>query len=165
MLDLVNDILDAAKLQAGKFEVQFGSTDINDILENRKQFFEVSAGDRHIKLETLVSKDLPKNIPLDQQRIKQVLNNLMSNALKYTPDGGSVTVSAFVHDPASSVATETAKLRLALPSPLPENAFPANKHSLVVAVSDSGIGIAADLMPRLFNKFQQLNNAAFVSNI
>jgi signal transduction histidine kinase len=63
MLDLVNDILDAAKLQAGKFEVQLEPTDITDIVENRKQFFEVAALDRHIKLETVVSKDMPKTIP------------------------------------------------------------------------------------------------------
>jgi signal transduction histidine kinase len=165
MLDLVNDILDAAKLQAGKFEVQLGPTDISDVIENRKQFFEISANDRHIKLEVLVSKEIPKVVSLDAQRIKQVLNNLMSNALKYTPDGGSVTVSAFVHDPAATVSSEIGKLKLMLPSPLPENAFPPNKQSLVVAVSDTGVGIAADLMPKLFSKFQQLNNTTFVSNI
>jgi signal transduction histidine kinase len=87
---------------------------------------------------------MPKTIPLDIQRIKQVLNNLMSNAMKYTPDGGSVTVSAFVHEPAASITSEVGKLHLTLPSPLPENAFPPNKRSLVITVSDSGIGIADD---------------------
>src|SRR4051812_6001761 len=74
MLDLVNDILDAAKLQAGKFEVQLQPGDINDIVENRKQFFEISADERHVKLQTVMSKDIPKDVPMDVQRIKQVLN-------------------------------------------------------------------------------------------
>jgi signal transduction histidine kinase len=165
MLDLVNDILDAAKLQAGKFEVQLVPTDIVEIIENREEFFEVSAEERHIKLETIIAKDIPKDIPMDMQRIKQVLNNLLSNAMKYTADNGSVTVSAFVHDPAVAVATEISKLKIPLPAPLPETAFPAGKRSLVVAVSDTGMGISTELLPKLFSKFQQLNNTAFVSNI
>jgi PAS domain S-box-containing protein len=165
MLDLVNDILDASKLQAGKFEVQLEPTDFSDILENRKQFFEISANDRHIKLDAVISKDLPKNIPLDHQRMKQVLNNLMSNALKYTPDNGTVTVSAFVHDPAESIASEIGKLKVTFPAPLANMALPSDKHSLVVAVSDTGVGIAEDLLPRLFSKYQQLNNASFMSHI
>jgi len=164
MLDLVNDILDASKLQAGKFEVQLEPADIGDIIENRMQFFEISAHDRHIKLESLITKDIPK-IPLDIQRTKQVLNNLMSNALKYTPDSGSVTVSAFVHEPGAMIASEISKLKLILPSSLPEQMFPQNKRALVVTVSDTGVGIASDLLPKLFSKYQQLNNATFVSNI
>ena len=165
MLDMVNDILDAAKLQAGKFEVQLEPTDITEIIDNRKDFFSVTADERHIKLETIFSKDLPKNIPLDAQRIKQVLNNLMSNAMKFTADGGNITVSTFIHDPSATIASEVGKIKLTLPAPFPENAFPPNKHSLVVAVSDTGIGIAADQLPKLFSKFQQLNSTTFVSNI
>jgi signal transduction histidine kinase len=93
------------------------------------------------------------------QRIKQVLNNLMSNAMKYTPDGGSVTVSAFVHEPAASIASEVGKLKLTLPSPLPGKRLSGQQALACVTVSDTGIGIADDLLPKLFSKFQQLNNA------
>lgn len=165
MIDLVNDILDAAKLQAGKFDVQLEPTDIGEILENRREFFSISADERHIKLQTVIGKDIPKNIPLDIQRTKQVLNNLISNALKYTADGGNVTIGTFVHDPSASLASELGKLRLSLPSPLPETATPANKNSLVVIVADTGAGIQSDLLPKLFGKYQQLNNTTFVSNI
>jgi signal transduction histidine kinase len=165
MIDLVNDILDAAKIQAGKFEVALGPADIAEIIENRKTFFEISAADRHIKLQSIVAKDMPRTIPLDAQRIKQVLNNLVSNALKFTSDGGAVTMSAFMHNPTETFASEVSKLKLDLPAPLPENAIPVGKRALVVAVTDSGIGIAEDLVPRLFSKYQQLNNTSFASSI
>lgn len=160
MIDLVNDILDAAKLQAGKFEVISLPSDITEIIENRITFFEISAQERHIKLRASPTKDLPTDIPMDTQRIKQVLNNLISNAIKFTPDGGSVAVHAFVHDPLVPIASEISKLRIKLPAKFPED-FSTDHPSLIVLVSDTGIGIAEEHIPKLFSKFQQLNAVSF----
>ncbi len=159
MLDLVNDILDAAKIQAGKFEVHREAADIAEVIADRVAFFALSAADKKIHLTTAIAPSVPKRIAFDVQRIKQVLNNLMSNALKFTHEGGSVTIAAFLHEPGAVVDTEVQKLSLVLPEPLPEDTFTALPASLVVLVIDSGVGISAENKPELFNKFKQLDNA------
>ncbi len=165
MLDLVNDILDIAKLQAGKFEINIGPGDIADTIENRIKFFEISANDRKIKLSSFISPHMPKMALFDVQRIKEVLNNLISNALKYTKDNGSISISAFVHTANASVEEELKKLKLKLPSPLPEDVFAKISNSIVVIVSDTGAGIPKEQLGELFNKFKQLNNKEFVTNV
>ena len=164
MLDLVNDILDAAKIQAGKFEISREPADIAEVLENRLAFFNISAADKKIRLQTVGSEKVPKSIPLDVQRVKQVLNNLLSNAIKFTTDGGSVTISTIMHEPGIPISTEVGKMKLQLPDSLPEAVFASLPQSLVVTVTDSGIGIDTANMPKLFSKFKQLDNKTLVPN-
>ncbi len=165
MLDLVNDILDAAKLQAGKFEITAEPADITDVVLNRISFFDISAKDRHIKLGLVASDNVPKATPFDVQRIKQVLNNLISNSLKFTAEGGAVTVSAFMHEPGSPINDETKKAKIQLADLLPDDGFSKLPHSLVVTVTDTGVGIDAGNIPKLFSKFKQLDTNAVVPNI
>jgi signal transduction histidine kinase len=165
MLDMVNDILDAAKLQAGKFEVNKEKADITDVIKNRIAFFNVSASERQIKLATILSGDVPTAVPLDIQRIKQVLNNLISNALKFSPEKGTITIGAFLHAEGGSVTEEAKKAKLAFPETLPEEVLKGVARSLIVTVSDVGPGLTGEQMAQLFNKFKQINNATFVSKI
>lgn len=166
MLDLVNDILDAAKLQAGKFEINREPGDIEEVIGNRIDFFNISAQDKKIKINVTVDKAVPKGIALDTQRIKQVLNNLISNALKFTPEGGTISIAAFLHEPAASINKEVHKLGAVLPDELPEDKFAALPQSLVVAVTDTGPGISAEHLHELFSKFKQLDNTkGLVTNI
>lgn len=166
MLDLVNDILDAAKLQAGKFEIHREPANIIDIIADRISFFALSAADKKIRLvATTALPDLPRDISLDTQRIKQVLNNLISNALKFTNEGGTISVAAFLHEPGTSVRNEVQKNALTLPEPLPEKPFAPLLESLVVTVTDTGMGISAEDQPELFNKFKQLNTKTDIPSI
>lgn len=165
MLDLVNDILDAAKLQAGKFEISRESADIKDVIENRVAFFNIPAAEKKIHFVVSVSEDVPKDVHFDIQRIKQVLNNLISNALKFTAVGGSVSVAAFVHEVGISINKEIDKMGVPLPDPLSEEQFVVLPKSLVVVVVDTGVGISATNIPVLFSKFKQLDNRAIVPNI
>jgi PAS domain S-box-containing protein len=165
MLNMVNDILDAAKLQAGKFEVSKEAGDIVEVIKNRIAFFNVSAADKHITLDSALGENMPSDVPFDIQRIKQVLNNLLSNALKFCPEKSTVTIGSFVHEAGATLADEVKKTKLVLPDPLPESAVAPTERSLVVTVSDAGPGIAADQIPKLFNKFKQLDNKSFVSQI
>ncbi len=165
MLDLVNDILDAAKLQAGKFEINRESANITDVIENRVSFFNISAAEKKIRFVVAVSDDVPKDVHFDIQRIKQVLNNLISNALKFTAAGGSVSVVAFMHEVGISVNMEIDKMGVSLPEPLSEEQFVTLPKSLVVAVVDTGVGISAANIPVLFSKFKQLDNKAIVPSI
>lgn len=165
MLDLVNDILDIAKLQAGKFEINMEPGNISEIIENRIKFFEVSAGDKKIKLNGFVSPHIPKVAMFDTQRIKEVLNNLISNSLKFTKESGTVSIMAFVHDSSASIESELKKLKLNLPAPLPEENFVKFPNSLVVVVADTGTGIPKEQLPELFSKFKQLKNKEYVSSV
>ena len=165
MLDLVNDILDAAKLQAGKFEISREPADIADVISNRVDFFNLSAADRKIALSVSVGDSIPKTLPFDVQRVKQVLNNLISNALKFTPEGGAISISAWVHELGALINAEAKKTKVALAETLPEERFTPLLQSLVVVVSDTGMGIAPEHVPELFSKFKQLNNKVLVPNI
>jgi signal transduction histidine kinase len=145
--------LDLSKLQAGKFEVKKEQADIKEVVANRISFFKISADVRNIHLETFLDRNLPEFCQFDPQALKQILNNFLSNALKFTSSGGSVLVSAFVYDP---------------PKPLPEDldrskapVFPeagdlnVKAASLCVVVSDKGIGIPQDNIKDLFHTFKQ----------
>ena len=165
MLDLVNDILDAAKLQAGKFEIVKEKAVVADLVENRIAFFQISADDKKIKLKSVLSSSVPNTVPFDVQRIKQVVNNLVSNALKFTAPEGSITIGAFVHEPGARVIDEAQKAKVPVVADIAETLFASLPRSLVMMVTDTGVGIAESEMPKLFNKFKQVDTKGFVSSI
>ncbi|MEO8637504.1 MAG: ATP-binding protein [Candidatus Taylorbacteria bacterium] len=165
MLDLVNDILDIAKLQAGKFEISPEPADIADVIDNRIKFFQLSAQDKKIHLEKMTGEGIPKIVLFDVQRIKEVLNNLISNALKFTKEDGEISIIAFTHNPTLSIESEISKLKVHLPTALPDEIFKSLSPSLVVIVRDTGGGIPQEQIGELFNKFKQLNNKEFVSTV
>ena len=127
LLHLINDMLDLVKVQAGKVELS------TERFSLREAIGEVCAGVRPIaetkriavKVEVAPGLDF---VTLDQQRFKQILYNLLSNALKFTDDGGHVGVEATLH----------------------------GKDRLQLAVSDDGIGIRSEDIGRLFTEFEQL---------
>lgn len=160
MLDLVNDILDVAKLEAGKFDVKKEPTNIRQVIDNRIEFFKVSANDAKLTLRAVYDSELPELVPLDQSAIKQVLNNLMSNALKFTKASGSVDVLLVHHKVGSKIAEEFTRLGIKTSVALPEEKFVDIPESVVVAVADSGSGINPAGQKELFNKFKQLDNRA-----
>ena len=127
LLHLINDMLDLVKVQAGKVDLNTGQFRLSDAIG------EVCAGVRPLadikKIEVKIEIDSSLDfVNLDEQRFKQILYNLLSNALKFTNDGGHVSVSAGPH--------EGDRFRL--------------------AVSDDGIGIRQEDIGRLFTEFEQL---------
>ena len=134
-------------------------------IDNRIKFFEVSAGDKKIKLERFISPNVPKVALFDTDRIKEVLNNLLSNALKFTKANEVVSILAFAHNVGVSVESEIKKIKFNLPAPLPEEIFAKFPNSLVVVVSHPDEGIPKEQIGELFNKFKQLNNKEFISNV
>ncbi len=160
MLDLVNDILDVAKLEAGKFEVKPEPVDPKHVLENRAEFFAPSAADAKLTFTTSYASDLPTVALLDEQAIKQVLNNLISNALKFTKAGGTVSLVAVHHTEGAKIAEELAHAKAKLPIALPEEFFGNVGKALVVAVADTGAGISESGIKALFNKYKQLGTTS-----
>lgn len=128
LLTLVNDLLDKAKIEAGRLELHRSWFAFHDILEQIKTLYELQMHQKNIRFE-IYSEDLP-DLYVDPDRLKQVLINLLGNALKFTPAGGRITLNAA-----------------------------ANQKQIVVSVSDSGPGIASEDIDKLFNRFTQLHSA------
>lgn len=154
MLELVNDILDLSKLQAGKFEVNKEKANIKEVIENRISFYKISADSRGVSLETSFIGDLPEVFDFDPQAVKQILNNFLSNALKFTSKGGSILVSAFVFDPKKSEISLKFDENKAPVFPELKD-IKIKKPALCVVVSDTGIGIPEESIKDLFHTFKQ----------
>lgn len=155
MLDLVNDLLDVAKLESGKFSIEKQQIDVLEILAERVKFFEASARDLGISLELAVSQGVPQSIFADPKRVTQVVNNLFSNSLNYTSKGGKATALCFVHKKGNALNEEA---KGALVPWFSENMIPlpeSTPDSVVIGVTDTGEGISPSNIERLFNKFTQ----------
>jgi NtrC-family two-component system sensor histidine kinase KinB len=129
---LINDLLDLSKLEAGKMEVKRQVASIRKVIDDSLQTLENWAKTKSIILEKEIQEGLPE-VNLDPDRIIQVLTNLVGNAIKFTPANGTITVAAQLHK---------------------------DKDELEVSVKDSGIGIAAENLDKVFNKFYQVGERA-----
>lgn len=130
LLDQIASILDAAKLEAGKFTIKKAQSDISELIQEEIKTFTPPAAKKHINISSDIPQDLPK-FSFDRIRIAQVLNNLLSNSLKFTPTGGKIKVSA--------------------------NLSP---NQIEISVSDTGIGIPKNQQENLFSKFTQADTSS-----
>ena len=160
MLGLVNDLLDVAKLESGKFTVEKTPADIKEILAERVKFFETTARSAGVNLSLSVDQAVPLTVPLDANRITQVVNNLLSNALTYTPKGGSVTMLCFAHKKGTAFGDEAEKVGFPWVNENMAADTALISDSVVLAVTDTGEGISKENIARLFNKFTQLASGA-----
>jgi signal transduction histidine kinase len=153
LLQLISDILDLSKVEAGKFVLQPEPLNVATTLED---ILVIARGLANKKSQTIQSEIAPDLPPLqaDPVRIKQVLFNLLSNAVKFTPEHGTITVRAFQQAGGSGQQAAGMREEAAADSAPP----PADCRlpGLVIEVTDTGIGIKAEDMPRLFQEFVQL---------
>lgn len=165
VLELVSDLLDAAKLEAGKFELKIVPADLTEIIEERVNFFEASAKENQLTLQAEISSSFPALVSLDSARIAQVLNNLLSNALKFTNSGGAITIKALLHQTGKDLANEwlTANWQLKIKDQLIVDKISALPNSVVVMVEDTGMGIPKESREAVFDKFKQLNLPAVIN--
>ena len=134
LLQLINDILDLSKIEAGKIELIVEEVSIDSIIMDLTQLFTVVATEKDIRFETTKQMNIPVVIHTDKQRVEQVLKNLLSNAFKFTPKGGSVTI-AF------------------------ENRDQFDRKRTGISVTDSGIGISKAKQQLIFEAFQQADGS------
>lgn len=127
LLAEVSDLLDAAKLEAGRFAINPLPGELSQVVEEQVQFFSPLASNKKINLTFDIEPNLPE-VPFDRVRIAQVLNNLISNAIKWTPQGGNINLRAY-----------------------------QDNEQVKVSVVDNGPGIPADKKSQLFSKFSQVN--------
>jgi PAS domain S-box-containing protein len=133
LLELINDILDLSKIESGKLELQIAPVSISYLCQSSLTFVRQQAIKKNIQLTSEVPQGL-SDIAVDERRIRQLLINLLNNAVKFTPERGSVKLV---------VQTEQQ----------PEQSF------LILSVIDTGIGIAPADMSKLFQSFVQIDSS------
>lgn len=138
LLMLINDILDLSKVEAGKVEVHLENCALAELLETFKQKFQHLANQQGLDFQVNLAGDLPASIRTDSHRLKQIINNLLSNAFKFTAQG-SVILQA----------------KRATPAELTTHHLPAQQSFVYLSVRDSGIGIPSNKQQLIFEAFQQ----------
>ncbi|MFN9482659.1 MAG: PAS domain-containing protein [Pseudanabaena sp.] len=143
LLALINDILDVAKIESGKVTLELNEISIENLCQSSMTFINQQAFAKNIQLISRITPHLP-DLMLDERRIRQVLINLLNNAVKFTPEGGTITLSVSHH--LESVGIES-------------------MNYLRITVMDTGIGISAENMLKLFQPFIQIDNALNRQNV
>lgn len=146
LLELINDILDLAKIEAGKLELQIAPIAIAYLCESSLAFVRQQAYQKQIQLRLNIQTTITE-IAADERRMRQVLINLLNNAVKFTPEGGSVTLAVRREriDDYSCVGN----------THLPQ---PQCSDWVSFSVTDTGIGIAPEDMAKLFQSFVQIDS-------
>ena len=129
LLDLINDVLDVSKIEAERYRLSMAVFDVRDVVSAAVALVRVTADDKGVALQPLLPA-APLKVTADRRAVKQITLNLLSNALKFTPAGGSVTVTVEAIGP-----------------------------YLELVVSDTGVGIAPDDLRRLGRPFEQAGDA------
>lgn len=134
MLSIINNILDFSKIEASKFELEKVSFDLQNCIDDAIELVAVKAKEKDLSIVTNIGKSVPRHITQDITRLRQVLVNLLGNAIKFTDEGGvEILVTA---DPVK------------------------NKEIRIhFSVRDTGIGIPSDRLERLFQSFSQVDSS------
>jgi signal transduction histidine kinase len=160
LLMLINDLLDIAKIEAGQFQINRQPCDIRGFVKDQVNFSKPAALDAKLTLGYVLDEKLPDIVSIDSFRIGQVMTNLVSNAIKYTLADGTVTVQALAHKKGRSLDEEAGKAGITW-FVKDDRGLRSNPDSIVLAVTDSGVGIDEKDIPDLFKKFRQfISNAA-----
>jgi two-component system sensor histidine kinase BarA len=130
LLDLINDLLDLAKIEAGKMELHIQNVDLKIVTSDLMDFVKTVADKARLRLGLELAEDLPP-LRSDPGKIKQILYNLLSNAIKFTPENGLVMLSATRDGP----------------------------HNVRLEISDTGPGIEKEHLDTIFEKFRQIDQS------
>ena len=135
LLELINDILDLAKIESGQIELEYSSVAAYDLCQSSLVFVKQQSYKKDIQINLNVPANLP-DITVDERRIRQVLINLLNNAVKFTPEGGRIVLEV-----------------------VPLVVDKTRKNYLRFAITDTGIGIAPEDLKKLFQPFIQIDSS------
>lgn len=135
LLSVLNDVLDLSKIESGMLELEKSDIDLAENIMSGVKTFYAKASEKGINLYTFVDPRIPRTLKGDSLRIGQVLNNLLGNAVKFTPDSGTILVDVMLQE-------ETDKTAL-----------------VMVSVEDSGVGIPEGKLNAIFESFAQVDTS------
>ena len=145
---IINDLLDLSKIEAGKMDFHFKNINIHQVIDYVKSTLSILAKDKNIELLTDETDSLPE-IFADSQRLEQVLTNLVSNAIKFTPEGKKIIISSKL----------TNAENIEVHPYFQEEIEKLKGDYIIVSVKDEGIGIAEKDLLHAFDKFAQIENS------
>jgi PAS domain S-box-containing protein len=149
LLTVINDILDFSKIEAGKLELETQPFDLRQCIEESLDLVAIKAAEKKLELAYLIDDSTPSALVGDVTRLRQILVNLLNNAVKFT-DQGEIVLSVRSHllKPKRAETQESQAGDIQSPPPL---------YEVHVVVRDTGIGIPPDRMDRLFRSFSQVD--------
>jgi len=130
LLTIINDILDFSKIQSGKFTITPYKIEPVEEFSNACSLFASKAYEKHLIYAVYIDPNLPQTIEVDAVRVKQILSNILSNSIKFTPDDGEIKVKITIED-----------------------------SQLIISVQDSGIGISQENISKIFSAFEQADGS------
>ncbi|MEY3868990.1 MAG: hypothetical protein RLZZ338_2881, partial [Cyanobacteriota bacterium] len=175
LLELINDILDLAKIESGKIELDKKPIIIPYLCESSLTFLKQQALNKNIQLQTFIPDNI-RYFVADERRVRQILINLLSNAVKFTPNGGVVTLEVRIEDkkkddlipPTPLVKQGNHRDQELTPLDKPggnhldkqrEGGLTYPSQEIIFAIKDTGIGIAPENLDRLFQSFVQIDSS------
>ncbi len=144
---IIEDLLDLSRIQAGKLDFKYSIVDITPSLELLAKTFAQVANEKDIKINLDIKGKLPQ-IYADTRRIEQIFSNLVSNSLKFTQNNGAIKISAQLID-----EKEIDFEKLIMPQIKPQGKY------IKISVKDNGIGIKKEDIPKIFDKFSQIESS------
>ncbi|MGW8687564.1 HAMP domain-containing protein [Streptomyces sp. NPDC055817] len=142
LLQLINDILDLSKIEAGRMDVHPKTLPLNKLLDYVRATFQPLSGDRGLSFDITVGENVPLELYSDEQRLQQILRNLLSNAVKFTSSGGVELL-----------------VERATPADFEEETLRDADEIIALSVKDTGIGIQPEMLSGIFEAFQQSDGA------
>ncbi|HIE00078.1 MAG TPA: PAS domain S-box protein [Thiotrichaceae bacterium] len=150
LMTLINDILDLSKIEAGRLEIEYEAVNPYSLFNELKQIFAVKVAEKNLELIVDIDKALPSMLILDEVRLRQVLLNLLGNAIKFT-DKGYIKLSAKILPTSFSKGGEVPTVNLKKN----EGEMADSQIDLIITIEDTGIGIPNDQQALIFESFRQ----------
>jgi two-component system, NarL family, sensor histidine kinase BarA len=135
LLNIINDILDISKIESGKFEISKTKFNLPSLLEQVVQLYSINTKQKNIRFFYTLDDKIPNLVISDETKLKQVLSNILSNAIKFTPEGGKVSLSVKLLEEKD------------------------NSSKIEFSVKDEGIGISQEYQKKIFEPFSQADGS------
>ena len=158
LLSLVNDILDLSKVEVGKLKLEPTTFNPKELLGNSLMMIKEKAMKHGIKLSTHID-GIPETITVDERKFKQILYSLLSNAVKFTPDGGEIRLTADLADGSLPIADSSMEKASDQELRAISYELKASQKFIRISVIDTGIGLKQEDMEHIFKPFEQVESS------
>jgi signal transduction histidine kinase len=158
LLSLINDVLDLSKVEAGKVKLNPSDVDLKVLLEKSMGLINEKAIKHGLQLSVAIN-GIPETVTADERKLKQIIYNLLSNAAKFTPNGGAINLAACYLSIVDGHWKRSDGGEITLPTP--GDQWPVTNGNFVeISVSDTGIGLNPEDLECIFDRFEQVDGSS-----